>query len=678
MKKASFSPRVFFSRRFSFPALLAILLLLLPDAARSQSQKIIVDHTCTRITQVPEAAITAAKQNLHIAYGHTSHGSQLTDGMTGLVAFANGHGLGLALADDIFAWNEGGTGGALDLRDYAMGGDVGYYPDWVNNTRSYLGAVNAAGRGTKNPDVNVVIWSWCGQASGLSEAEMASHYLAPMNNLENEYFGVRFVYMTGHLDGSGSDGNLAARNNQIRDYCNAHDKTLYDFADIESYDPEGSVYYMPLLATDGCDYDSDDDGYQDRNWAIDWQNGHTENVDWYDCPAAHTQPLNGNLKAYAAWWLWARLGGWSGSSTPQYAISGRVTAGSQGLPGVTISGLPGNPVTNGSGHYSVMVDEGWSGTAVPSRPYYAFVPSSTAYDAVAENQTTDYATTLNQSLVVTSPASGFVWEAGTTQAVTWLQQGAQSAYVRINLYKGTSTWVATLAAKTANDGSFGWAVPMTLPAGGSYFIRVQTFDNRIRDDSDKFTILVPAITVTAPAAGTVWARGTTKTITWNKVGTQDANVRIQLYRGTTKALDITLNTPNSGTYDWAIPATLANAVYTVRITTLDGKVKGVSKTFSIVRGMIKVTAPAPGARWQRGIIHAITWSGEGLLNANVRIQLLKGDQVSAIVATTPNDGSFDWVIPANKALANYKIRVTTVDNQVTAKSGLFAITNSAD
>ena len=33
-------------------------------------------------------------------------------------------------------------------------------------------------------------------------------------------------------------------------------------------------------------------------------------VDWYKCSSAHSQPLNANLKAYAAWWLWARLVGW--------------------------------------------------------------------------------------------------------------------------------------------------------------------------------------------------------------------------------------------------------------------------------------------------------------------------------------------------------------------------------
>ena len=63
--------------------------------------------------------------------------------------------------------------GALDLHDDAMGDDVGYYPDWVQNTHCYLGAVNpTTGRGNSNSDVNVIIWSWCGQASGLTEQQM--------------------------------------------------------------------------------------------------------------------------------------------------------------------------------------------------------------------------------------------------------------------------------------------------------------------------------------------------------------------------------------------------------------------------------------------------------------------------------------------------------------------------
>jgi|GEM_PF-6865953 len=301
-----------------------LLFLLTGGFVWPQNQHILVNHSCTDITKIPESAILGAKQNLHIAYGHTSHGSQLTDAMSALVGFMNGKGY----PANLYAWNNGGTNGALDLHDTAMGGDVGYYPQWVDNTRTYLGPVNpATGRGSANPDVNVIIWSWCGQASSRTEATMLSTYLTPMSQLEAEYWGVKFVYMTGHLDGSGITGNLNIRNNQIRQYCQQNNKILYDFADIESYDPDGQLHYMPLLANDNCDYDSDGNGSRDRNWAIAWQNTHPLNTDWFNCSCAHSQPLNGNRKAYAAWWLWARLGGWDGSSGGDITQTLSLTAG---------------------------------------------------------------------------------------------------------------------------------------------------------------------------------------------------------------------------------------------------------------------------------------------------------------------------------------------------------------
>ncbi|MBN2444226.1 MAG: hypothetical protein JXJ04_22875 [Spirochaetales bacterium] len=55
-----------------------------------------------------------------------------------------------------------------------------------------------------------------------------------------------------------------------------------------------------------------DSGSLNGNWALEWQAAHTENVDWYNCNAAHSAPLNGNMKAYALWWLLARIAGWEG------------------------------------------------------------------------------------------------------------------------------------------------------------------------------------------------------------------------------------------------------------------------------------------------------------------------------------------------------------------------------
>jgi hypothetical protein len=254
---------------------------------------IIIDHTTIKLASIPSDWVSAAKDNLHIAYSHTSHGSQLTTGMSGLVSFKG----------TSFSWNNGGTDGALDLHDYAMSGDLGN-PDrtsWASETRTYLAA---------NPDVNVIIWSWCGEVSSASEPDINT-YLDLMNKLESDFPDVHFVYMTGHLDGTGLTSNLHLRNEQIRNSCRENKKILYDFEDIESYNPDG-VYFGDKKPNDACDYDTNGDGSLDGNWATAWQNSHTQGVDWFNCDAAHTQPVNANMKAYAAWWLWARLAGWDG------------------------------------------------------------------------------------------------------------------------------------------------------------------------------------------------------------------------------------------------------------------------------------------------------------------------------------------------------------------------------
>ena len=62
----------------------------------------------------------------------------------------------------------------------------------------------------------------------------------------------------------------------------------------------------------------------------------------------------------------------------QYVISGRVrTASGQGIAGVVMSGLPGNPTTDIDGSYQVGIGTAWSGTVTPSKANYYFYPSFT-------------------------------------------------------------------------------------------------------------------------------------------------------------------------------------------------------------------------------------------------------------------------------------------------------------
>jgi hypothetical protein len=83
-------------------------------------------------------------------------------------------------------------------------------------------------------------------------------------------------------------------------------------------------------------------------------------------------------------------------------------SGTTGLPGVRMTGLPGEVVTNPSGDYSVTVPYRWSGTVVPEKEGYRFEPPTKTYTPLERNMTNEsYAAT-----VVTFTISGRTGVAG--------------------------------------------------------------------------------------------------------------------------------------------------------------------------------------------------------------------------------------------------------------------------
>ncbi|MBN1880254.1 hypothetical protein JW823_09115 [bacterium] len=286
----------------SKPAVIFVLVCLftMTGSITWAQERIIINHNCTDLTQIPAYWIEAAK-DLTLHYAHTSHGSQLMSGAQTLetinstytIAVREASSMGLpaqTTPPSVRVW-DGTVGTTYVTPDLYWESEAG---------RTTTRSIAATG------DYDFSMWSFCGELSWQSTSWVQS-YLDTMLQLESEYPGMRFILMTGHTDGSGVEGTLNQNNNLIRQFAHDNNMVLFDFADIESWNPDG-VSYLPLYCTDSGDYNG-------GNWCTEWCSAHSGHDLCTYCDCAHSTSLICNLKGNAFWWMMARLAGWEGSPT---------------------------------------------------------------------------------------------------------------------------------------------------------------------------------------------------------------------------------------------------------------------------------------------------------------------------------------------------------------------------
>ncbi|MBN2435531.1 MAG: hypothetical protein JXK07_09740 [Spirochaetes bacterium] len=267
---------------------------------------------------IPDSILTSIRDDFEVAYFHTSHGTHVSYGVFGLPDFKDGY-------DEKFAVSTSDEPDKLYFRDNPGGFSVSDlsnadndWEGWVEEARTWL-------EDPSNASVNVFIWSWCNIAN-----HDATAYCNSMQTLIDEYGAggskvgtglarknpVNFVFMTGHANVGSNTGDGQPKNQAaiITEFCETNGYHCIDYYSIDTTAMDGTYYEDTGDNGNSAEYGG--------NFYEDWQASHTEGVDWYrnrtspggsEAYGQHnTQHITANRKAFAFWWVMARLAGWEG------------------------------------------------------------------------------------------------------------------------------------------------------------------------------------------------------------------------------------------------------------------------------------------------------------------------------------------------------------------------------
>jgi hypothetical protein len=262
-----------------------------------------------------------------------------------------------------------------------------------------------------------------------------------------------------------------------------------------------------------------------------------------------------------------------------------------------------------------------------------------------------------QSITVTSPNGGEVWiteayPAYASKTITWDYSDTIDR-VNIELYRNQS-W-ETLRYNAENEGRWTWS-EVEGPASESCMVKVVDFNNpEVFDISDSVFTIVRQIRFGTPSGSEIKYPGENLLIHWITSGL-GGDVKIEYsITGGPSWISLISSMPDTGWFTWdSIPdaPTTGAKVKVSHLTYTEDY--DVSSGFTILRH-IWVTSPKAGDTLYTNTSYNIKWSTSGI-GGMVKIDYYDDSSWDTVTSSTPDDGSFSWVVP-NILTDNAKIRI---------------------
>ncbi len=253
------------------------------------------------------------------------------------------------------------------------------------------------------------------------------------------------------------------------------------------------------------------------------------------------------------------------------------------------------------------------------------------------------------SIELTSPNGGETWKAGTTQQITWNDEGTTGSF-RILYSTDGSNYTTIVSGLSTTTGTYDWLVPNTPST--NCFVRVQDNSQSCKHDiSDaNFTILPDDPKMNYPNGGEHLYPNCDVTITWDDTKYfSNVNIEYSSDNGVSWT-NIISNTSNDGLYNWTVP-NVPSANCIVRVSNYsDPSYYDISDGVFEIEPPITVVSPLPGDTLNGCDKIPITWNKSRDCIGNFRIYSsfnngITWNQIAYVGTNNSTTQTYFWTVP---------------------------------